>query len=607
MADEAATAPVEPAIHQASPDATHINEPGAAAHTSSMPGFDYTRDPDSDAAPPSDGVNGTLGVGKAGGAEAAGSFNVATELGEAVSPRVHRDRDRSELLEAIALTREGHRQQWPPRPNPVDRGGADSLSPQALSEQDCLTLLTSYFRYIPTNMAEIDANSTRKGLEKALLETNLSPRARVNAQRIIQNLKDDSRLNSNGEAARAISSPADAPSDTRPRTSGTTTGNPSANAVTTPGLQNPRISTARALHHPGNVAPLADDIRTNTPTHSRYSPNGIPAGPRSARSSKIYRTLAGLNHFVAYRVGDDAHRDKWPVLTESSRNDSRKRTGPSFNAVKRLFSRKDVGSDTGIKNTRSPVQPTSPDSPGNLPADALSNKEAANMLTHAILDHRGQVAGLSLHDDSDWSARGPLWATYDARHTTYASYPYAQLMARPRETPWTGNTPFFITAHGEFNKAKTYVRTGKKKIVDASGLRRILLSNHHFQATLEKNPKTHLVLVICEAGLTGASSMAQQLADEVGLIVHAPNGKTVGPMSNSLGQTVITVYPEGTDAGVFRTFEPTHASVVGQSAPQIIGDSSQDPAHRTGQTNQLTRDVDLYHSVNNALAAIPTG
>ncbi|MFD9293446.1 hypothetical protein ACFWBV_35430, partial [Streptomyces sp. NPDC060030] len=56
--------------------------------------------------------------------------------------------------------------------------------------------------------------------------------------------------------------------------------------------------------------------------------------------------------------------------------------------------------------------------------------------------------------------------------------------------------------------------------------------------------------------------------------------------------------------------QPGTPAPAGQQETATTADHTgpnDEPARRTGQTNQLTRNTDLYHSVNNALAAIPTG
>ncbi|MFD9292758.1 hypothetical protein ACFWBV_31695, partial [Streptomyces sp. NPDC060030] len=84
---------------------------------------------------------------EADNAETSGRFGVATSLGDAVSPRVYRDPDRSELPEAIAQTREIQRRNRPIR--------EDSVTPSAIKHLGSSSVYEGWSQYLSMRPGDV--------------------------------------------------------------------------------------------------------------------------------------------------------------------------------------------------------------------------------------------------------------------------------------------------------------------------------------------------------------------------------------------------------------------------------------------------------------------
>ncbi|MFJ2952798.1 hypothetical protein ACIO8H_35085 [Streptomyces sp. NPDC087226] len=309
-----------------------------------------------------------------------------------------------------------------------------------------------------------------------------------------------------------------------------------------------------------------DGVRTSeTGVRTLDRPGDSAAPPRSAEPAALRTLLAGLNNFGAYRVDADPSWTQWKESqpTESGINPF----GKSSGGLRKFFTRKPDAPVIDHHNVGSPMPPVALDSPRDVPVDSLSDRDVEKILTHPIATRDHRIIGVSLHDDNDWSRRESIWSGYDLGQQAYASYPYAQLAAQIRPLPWAGHGAFYVTMHGEFDKAKAYLNSGKKKIVDSFGLARIIETRSDFRRLRRENPDLQVVLVICESGLTRERSMAQQLANLLGVTVHAPNGKIALAPSQTLGSTGLTVYSQGTEAGTFLTFFPGNHSIPQDARP----------------------------------------
>ncbi|WP_329042848.1 hypothetical protein OHT61_31360 [Streptomyces sp. NBC_00178] len=248
-----------------------------------------------------------------------------------------------------------------------------------------------------------------------------------------------------------------------------------------------------------------------------------------------------------------------PVLTESG-------LGEAGRSVRQFFAEKFGRLVPGERNRGELRVPANPDAPGDAVVDVLSDHDVSNIRVNRAGD--GVTTGvLSLHNAEDWTARRPLWAKYQGAEGRYASMYPGSPTSRMQPVPWsgTGRPVFYVTAHGEFDKAKSYLLSGRRKVIDAQGLSRILRQDSVF-SKLSAQP-VDVVLAICEAGLTGHQSMAQQLADDLGVTVHAPNGEVALKTSSSDGTTLLTVYAQDAQPGTFATFAPRTAPVGVLSAP----------------------------------------
>ncbi|MCX5215554.1 hypothetical protein OG689_41070 [Kitasatospora sp. NBC_00240] len=112
--------------------------------------------------------------------------------------------------------------------------------------------------------------------------------------------------------------------------------------------------------------------------------------------------------------------------------------------------------------------------------DKLSNRDIMRIHAHRIGHEDFGV--LSLHNDADWALRSPHWATYTDGRTYYASMRPGSLTSVKQEAPWGNRPVFYVTGHGEFDKAKAYLSSGQKKILDAQGISRILQRDREFTA-----------------------------------------------------------------------------------------------------------------------------
>ncbi|MFI8006970.1 hypothetical protein [Streptomyces sp. NPDC086010] len=248
-----------------------------------------------------------------------------------------------------------------------------------------------------------------------------------------------------------------------------------------------------------------------------------------------------------------------PVLTESG-------LGEPGRSVRQFIAEKFGRLVPGERNRGALRVPANPDAPGDAVVDVLSDHDVSSLRVNRAGD--GVTTGvLSLHNAEDWTARRPLWAKYRGTEGHYASMHPGAPTSRMEPAPWSGTDRpvFYVTAHGEFDKAKSYLLSGRRKIVDAQGLSRILRHDPVF-SKLSAQP-VDVVLAICEAGLTGHQSMAQQLADDLGVTVHAPNGEVALRTSSSDGTTLLTVYAQDAQPGTFTTFAPRTAPAGVLSAP----------------------------------------
>lgn len=282
------------------------------------------------------------------------------------------------------------------------------------------------------------------------------------------------------------------------------------------------------------------------------------AGPaRPVEPAELRSALADLNSFGVYRATSAAPAGtvwKEPQLFESGLNPLPKGSG----GLRKFFTRKSTKPAVRDRNAGPPVQPAASDVPKHLPVVRLRDQDIAKILTRPITV-QGRTIGISLHDNDDWSLRERNWADFDPGSQVYASYPYMELITRSEPYPWAGREAFYVTMHGQHDRVKAYARSGnslKVTILDAAGLARIVEADPNFRRMRQGNPNLQLVLVICESGLTREHSLAQQMADLLGLTVHAPNGKTALTPSQRLGAAALTVYYQDEDAGVFLTFTP---------------------------------------------------
>ncbi|MFI2428668.1 hypothetical protein ACH5A7_32050 [Streptomyces sp. NPDC018955] len=293
------------------------------------------------------------------------------------------------------------------------------------------------------------------------------------------------------------------------------------------------------------------------------------APPRPVDPAELRSALAEMNGFGVYRVTDAGPEGavwKEPLLFESGLNPLPKGSG----GLRKFFSRKSTAPAVRDRNAGPPVQPPTSDVPRHLPVARLRDEDIASILTRPI-GARGHTIGISLHDDGDWSLRERNWADFDPGSQIYASYPYMELMTRSEPFPWAGRKAFYVTMHRQYDRVKAYAQSGNSltvTILDASGLARVVEADPDFRLMRHWYPDLELVLVICESGLTREHSLAQRMADLLGLTVHAPNGKTALSYSQRIGATALTVYYQGEDAGTFLTFSPrTHRGDLPNARP----------------------------------------
>ncbi|MFF4243528.1 hypothetical protein ACFYY2_03530 [Streptomyces sp. NPDC001822] len=291
-----------------------------------------------------------------------------------------------------------------------------------------------------------------------------------------------------------------------------------------------------------------------------------PEMPASVRPEEIAEALTDLRDvFGTFRQDDVPGWGVWkehpagdtagavPALTESG-------LGDAGRGVRQFFADKFGRILPGARNRPDLSVPANPDAPGDVPVDRLSDRDISRMRLNRAGD--GVTGGvLSLHNAEDWSARQGHWGDYSGADGRFASMRPGALTSRVQPAPWgTDRAVYYVTAHGEYDKAKSYLLSGKKKIIDAQGMSRILRRDPVF-SELSKKP-VDVVLAICEAGLTGEQSMGQQLANELGVTVHAPNGEVAMAPSALHGTTLLTVYSQGTQAGTFSTFVPRLAAAT---------------------------------------------
>ncbi|MFI8008117.1 hypothetical protein [Streptomyces sp. NPDC086010] len=312
-----------------------------------------------------------------------------------------------------------------------------------------------------------------------------------------------------------------------------------------------------------------DGVRTSDPdVRALDRPQGSAAPPRPVEPAALRTLLAGLNNFGAYRVDADPSWTQWKESqpTESGVNPF----GKSSGGLQKFFTRKPDAPVIDNHNVGLPTQPAALDLPKGFRVSQLSDRDVAKILTRSVTIQDRRIIGMSFHHDEDWSRRENIWSSYDLGQQAYASYPYMELMASRETLPWVGHETFYITVHGKYDVVKLYQRSGnsiKEKIVDSSGLARIVEVNPDFQRMRRENPDLQVVLVICESGLTRERSMAQQLANLLGVTVHAPNGKVTLMSSQTLGSTALTVYSQGEEAGTFLTFFPGNHGIHQDARP----------------------------------------
>ncbi|MET9108267.1 hypothetical protein, partial [Streptomyces zhihengii] len=351
-------------------------------------------------------------------------------------------------------------------------------------------------------------------------------------------------------------------------------------------FENEQVVRSSTLNSQPDAASAELGARTSGYPHTtpdRETPPSRPGEPAALRT-----LLAGLNNFGAYRLDADPSWTQWKESqpTESGVNPFAKSSG----GLRKFFTRKPDTLVIDQHNTGLPMPPIALDSPRDIPVDALSDRDVGKILTHRIVNRDNRIIGVSLHDDNDWSRREGIWSSYDLGQQAYASYPYAQLMAQIRPLPWAGHGAFYVTMHGEFDKAKAYLNSGKKKIVDSFGLARIIETRSDFRRMRRENPDLQVVLVICESGLTRERSMAQQLANLLGVTVHAPNGEVTLMPSQTLGSTALTVYSQGEEAGTFLTFVPEHHRIPQDARPGTLNTTASRSANSASRpANQASR------------------
>ncbi|GAA2338657.1 hypothetical protein OKJ48_04685 [Streptomyces kunmingensis] len=287
--------------------------------------------------------------------------------------------------------------------------------------------------------------------------------------------------------------------------------------------------------------------------------SGRVAGPsRPVESATLRALLADLNSFGAHRMDGDPSWNTWrELLTESGVNPATDSSG--IRGLRNFFTRRSDTPTVDTPNVGSPVQPGAFGPPSGIKVSNITDRDIPKILARPIVNQGDRVIGVSLHDNDDWSMREGHWASYDPRQQVYASYPRMQLVPRSLPLPWSGSEAFYVTMHGEYDLVKAYRKSGgsfKKTILDSSGLARIIMANPHYSRMRRDVRDPHVVLVICESGLSREHSMAQQLANILGVTVHAPNGKITMSPSRILEATVLTVYYSGEEAVTFFTFHP---------------------------------------------------
>ncbi len=353
---------------------------------------------------------------------------------------------------------------------------------------------------------------------------------------LIQYFERSVGLGDDAETGRGAIARTAVPGNTRQVSADTAAADMAARQV--PGLRD----VPRAMIDPG-VRTTGGSWETTGPT-------------RSVKPAVLRTVLAGLNNFGVHRMEAGPSGVVWKESqpTESGANPFTQ----GSRGLRKFFTHKPAVPAGHDHNVGAPVQPPAVDLPRNVQVEKLRDRDVAEVLTRPI-SVQGRTVGMSLHDNEDWSRRERNWASFDPSGQIYASYPYMALTVQGVSIPWAGREAFYVTMHGWRDRVKVYSRSGnsfKEKLLDSSGIARIMESNPEFRRMRAANPDLQVVLVIGNSGSIRERTLAQQLANTIGLTVHAPNGEIALAPSQILGMTALTVYYHGEDAGAFLTFPP---------------------------------------------------
>ncbi|WP_234438693.1 hypothetical protein [Streptomyces sp. NRRL S-340] len=218
----------------------------------------------------------------------------------------------------------------------------------------------------------------------------------------------------------------------------------------------------------------------------------------------------------------------------------------------------------------------------HLTATTGETVPASALLTHTLINERGEPIGQAVDTAEDW----PLFeeelrelnrvTTYRTGEGYLTEQGRGAVRARPnapyRALPWVRageqSTPYFFVTHGDMGVLKLPTRTGTILPMPGEQVGRLLAQ----VPLISQRPYASIVLAACFSGYDAENplnSVAQRVADVTGRTVHAPWSK----VSNALS----LVEGHGDQEGYWFTYRPR------QAAPRPgIGHPGQPlPPHRT--------------------------